>query len=107
MVDQRTLIRYAGVLAAFVVTTIVVVACERLFGFPPLVLFAAPIAVALALDGLSLVVIAVIAGALIGDFFFVKPVHHVTVHAQGFRLLMSFGLGTLIAAISMRRIRRV
>ena len=97
---------YVGVFAALVATTIIVAVFERLFGFPPLVLFAAPIALAVAVDGLSLVVIAVVAAALIGDFLFVAPVHQVTVHAQGLRLLAYFGLGAVIAAIAARHIKR-
>jgi Domain of unknown function (DUF4118) len=98
---------YAGVLAALVVAASVVAMCERLFGFPALVLFALPIALAVAVDGLSLTVIAVTTAALIGDFLFVEPVHQVTVHAQGLRLLMYFGLGAVIATLSTRRIKRV
>ena len=107
MVRQRTTpTPHAGVLAALVATTIIVAVCERLFGFAPLVLFAAPIALAVAVDGLSLVVIAVVASALIADFLFVEPVHQVTVHAQGLRLSVYFGLCAVIAAILARRIKR-
>jgi K+-sensing histidine kinase KdpD len=93
---------HASVLAALVVTTAVVAVFDRVFGFPPLVLFAVPIAVAAALNGPSLVVIAVIATAFVGDFFFVVPIHETTVHAEGRRLLLSFGLAAVIAILTVR-----
>jgi len=99
---RLTLGSHARVLAALVVTTVIVALCDRAFGFPPLVLFAAPIAVAAAVNGRSVVVIAVIATAVVGDFFFVEPVYRITVHAQGFALLLYFGLAAVITALSSR-----
>jgi len=101
--ERLTLASHARVLAALMVTTAIVAVCDRVFGFPPLVLFAVPIAVAAAVNGPSLVVIAVIASAFVGDFFFVVPIHETTVHAEGLRLLLSFGLAAIIAILTVRR----
>jgi K+-sensing histidine kinase KdpD len=101
--QRLTLVSHAGVLAALVVTTAIVAVCDRVFGFPPLVLFAVPIAAAAAVNGPSLVVLAVIASAFVGDFFFVAPIHETTVHAEGRRLLLSLGLAAIIAILTVRR----
>ena len=95
-----------AVLAALGATAIVVVMCERLFGFPPLVLFVVPIALAAVTGRLGVVSAAVIASALIGDYLFIEPRYQVTVHAQGLRLIVYFALGAVFATAARHHLDR-
>ena len=67
---------------------------QRLLGFPPLILFVVPVVIVLRVSGFGAALAAAITGALAGDYFFVDPVGHVTVYAEGLRLLLLLLLGT-------------
>lgn len=73
------------------------------FGFPPLILFAVPIAACLRIRGTVPAFVLPAIAAVIGDYFFVQPVGEVTVHAQGLRLLVWLCLGTWIVSFVVRR----
>ncbi|MGE3706398.1 MAG: DUF4118 domain-containing protein [Vicinamibacterales bacterium] len=97
----------ALVVATLAATAMTVVLVDRLFGFPPLLLLAVPIAMALAVDGMAVVIFSVAATAIVGDFFFVEPVHRVTVHAEGLRLLATLAVTAAVASRVWHRPRRV
>lgn len=77
-----------------------------LLGFPPLILFAAPVVASLQLAGVRLALVAAASAAVIGDYFFVEPVRELTVHAQGLRLVVFLLLGTVLGWLVMRPITR-
>lgn len=67
---------------------------QRLSGLPPLILFVVPPAIVFRVSGFGAALAAAVVGAVVGDYLFVAPVGHVTVHAQGLRLLLLLLLGT-------------
>jgi hypothetical protein len=69
---------------------------QRLSGFPPLILFVVPAAIVFRVSGLGAALAAAVTGAIVGDYFFVAPVGHITVHAQGLRFLLLLLLGTAL-----------
>jgi len=85
------------------VTCGVIAACRMTFGFAPLALFGVPIAVALHASGPRLAILAATMASVTGDYFFVAPVGHVTVFAEGSRLLMMLAA----AAVAMVMIDRL
>jgi K+-sensing histidine kinase KdpD len=99
--------RLGAILVAVVATAAIVGLIQRWLGLAPLVLFLAPVAVFLQTAGIGVALAAAVTAALIGDYFFVEPVHHITVHAQGLRLLVVFLLATgLTWLVSRRTVRR-
>lgn len=71
---------------------------QRLLGFPPLILFVVPLAIVFRVSGFGAALAAAVAGAVVGDYFFVAPLGRVTVHAEGLRLLLLL----LLAAAGVR-----
>ena len=69
---------------------------QRLLGFPPLILFIVPVAIVFPVSGFGAALAATMTGAVVGDYFFVAPLGHVTVHAEGLRLLFMLLLGTVV-----------
>lgn len=67
---------------------------QRLLGFPPLILFVVGVAIVFRVSGFGAALAAAATAAIVGDYFFVAPLGHVTVHAQGLRLLLLLLLGT-------------
>lgn len=95
-----------AILAVLVAAAIVVALCERLFGFPPLILFGIPISLAAVRGRFGVVSAAVIAAALVADYLFVEPRYQITVHAQGLRLIVYFALGAVFATAARHYLDR-
>jgi hypothetical protein len=74
--------------------TLAIALSQRLTGFSPLILFVVPPAIVLRVAGFGAALAAAALGATVGDYLFVPPVHQVTVHAEGLRLLLLLLFGT-------------
>ena len=72
---------------------------QWLLGFPPLILFIVPVAIVFRISGFPAALTAAVIGAVVGDYFFVAPLGYITVHAQGFRLLLLLLLGAGIVRV--------
>jgi K+-sensing histidine kinase KdpD len=80
------------ILANVSLAVLAVAVFQRLLGFPPLVLFVVAVAIVLRVSGF-VAALAAVAGAAVGDYFFVGPIGRFTVHAEGLRLLLLLLLG--------------
>ena len=76
------------ILANVFLAVLAVAVFQRLLGFPPLVLFVVPVAIVFRVSGFVAALTAAVAGAAVGDYFFVAPIGRITVHAEGLRLLL-------------------
>jgi len=85
------------ILVSVVATSVVIAILQQTLGFPPLILFAAPIAAGLRAGGAGAALTIAASAAVIGDYFFVEPVHELTLLAQGLRLLVVLFAGTMFA----------
>ena len=81
------------ILANVSLAALAVAVFQRLLGFPPLILFVVPVAIVFRVSGFGAALAAAVAGAAVGDYFFVAPLGRVTVHAEGLRLLLLLLLG--------------
>ena len=81
------------ILANVALAAVAVAVFERLLGFPPLILFIVPVAIVFRVSGFRAALATAITGAVVGDYFFVAPLGHVTIHAEGLRLLVLLLLG--------------
>ena len=96
--------RFKLVLLNVSLAAVAVAVFQRLSGFPPLILFVVPPAIVFRVSGLGAALAAAVTGAVVGDYFFVAPVGHITVHSQGLRLLLLLLLGTaLLPLVTPRR----
>ena len=75
--------------------TVAVAVIQRLFGFPPLIVFVVPPAIVFRVSGLWTAFITALMAAVVGDYF-VVPTGEVTVHAESLRLLLLLLLGTAL-----------
>ncbi len=84
------------ILANISLATVAVAVIQRLFGFPPLIVFVVPPAIVFRVSGLWTAFITALIAAVVGDYFFVAPTGEVTVHAEGLGLLLLLLLGTAL-----------
>jgi K+-sensing histidine kinase KdpD len=91
---------------ANLVTASVVSLVQRWLGFAPLILFLMPVAMFVRIGGIWLALATAVIAAMVADHLFVEPVRHVTVHGEGFRLLVTFVLATMVAWLAARMMHR-
>ena len=91
--------RYLWPLAGVAFTAGIIALIQQWLGIPPLILFVTPIAVSMRMAGVGSALMTIVTAALVGDFFFVEPVHEVTVHTHGLRLLLFLGIGAAIVCL--------
>lgn len=91
------------IIANVSLATLAVALFQWLVGFPPLVLFILPVAIAFRTHGFAAALTTAIVGAIVGDFFFVAPLGSVTVLAGGLRLLVWLLLGASIVHVMAPR----
>ncbi|HXW07352.1 MAG TPA: DUF4118 domain-containing protein [Vicinamibacterales bacterium] len=88
--------RFNLILVNISLAAVAVAIFQRLSGFPPLILFVVPPAIIFRVSGFGAALAAAVVGAVVGDYLFVAPVGHFTVHSQGLRLLLLLLLGTAL-----------
>src|SRR5688572_27185717 len=92
--------RFNLILVNISLAAVAVAVFQRLSGFPPLILFVVPPAIIFRVSGFGAALGAAIVGAVVGDYLFVAPVGHFTVHSQGLRLLLLLLLGTALLPLA-------
>jgi hypothetical protein len=91
--------RYGFAVVSVLLAGVFVAAGDFLFGFPPLIFFAAAVAVTLTLAGAAPGLFALVMATLLSDFFFVRPRFVFSLDWQVFRLSLSYLLAGLLSVI--------
>lgn len=90
---------YGFAVVSVVLAGVLVTVGDLLFPFPPLILFAAAVAVTLTLAGIAPGLFALVLGTLLSDFFFVRPRFVFSLDWQVFRLSFTYLLAGLLSAV--------
>ncbi len=96
-------VRYSSPIVAVAVTLALVTLTEWAFGFPPLILLIAPIALTFIYAGRGPGFVALATAAVGGDYLFVEPARQFTFHSEGLVLTLFLSVGTLFMYFSVRR----
>lgn len=91
--------RYGFAVASVLLAGVFVAVGNLLFSFPPLIFFAAAVAVTLTLAGTAPGLSALVLATLLSDFFFVRPRFVFSLDWQVFRLSLSYLLAGLLSAL--------
>lgn len=91
--------RYGFAVVSVLLAGVFVAAGDLLFAFPPLIFFAAAVAVTLTLAGAAPGLFALVLATLLSDFFFVRPRFVLSLDWQVFGLSLSYLLAGLFSAL--------
>jgi K+-sensing histidine kinase KdpD len=103
-VFQRPAARYGLAVITVLIAHSLVALGNLLVSSPPLILFAAAVAVTFTLAGRAAGLFALLLATLLSDFFFVRPTFVFSLDRQVFRLSLLYLLGALLSAFISRRL---
>ena len=104
VVFQGLTARYGFALASVLLAQLLVTLGQLLFSFPPLIFFAAAVAVTPTLAGRASDFLALILAALLSDFFFVQPAFVFSLHWQVSKLSLVYLFGGLLSVFISKRL---
>jgi hypothetical protein len=104
IVFQGLTARYGFAVISVLLAHLLVTLGNLLFSFPPLIFFAAAVAVTLTLAGRAPGLFALILATLLSDFFFVQPTFVFSLDWQVFRLSLIYLFGGLLSVFISKRL---